>query len=383
MGQDMVIWQNHKQLRCGYTTGSCAAGAAKAAAAMLFSEDDIREVRIMTPKGIELYLEVEDCHRSEDSVSCAIRKDAGDDPDVTNGIMVYASVRRCTQPGIQIDGGTGVGRVTKRGLEQQIGEAAINRVPREMIRKEIAQICETYQYHGGIRVIIEIPEGERLAGKTFNPRLGIMGGISVLGTSGIVEPMSEKALTDTIRLELKMQRENGCGYCLVVPGNYGSDFLKTHLNVDASRAVKCSNYIGETIDYAAELEFEGMLLIGHVGKFIKLAGGVMNTHSRQADTRMEILAAHAAMHGAEQRDICKLMESVTTTEALRILKSTGVREQTLGSIMEKIEFHIGNRAGDSLRAGVLMFSEEEGILGKTKSVDELLERMKETEGDGR
>lgn len=376
MEQEMLIYRNQKKLRCGYTTGSCAAAAAKAAVKMLLSGSEVREVHLITPKGVELYLEVEDCHRSQDMVSCAIRKDAGDDPDVTNGILVYAKVCKCREPGVFIDGGVGVGRVTKRGLEQQVQEAAINKVPREMIRKEIAEICGLFQYREGIQVTIEIPEGERLAEKTFNPRLGILGGISVLGTSGIVEPMSEKALTDTIHLELNVLQENGARYCLIVPGNYGSDFLQAHLNLNAEQAVKCSNYVGETIDYAAEMGFQGILLIGHVGKFVKLAAGVMNTHSKQADVRMEVLAAHAAMHGADRETIRALMESVTTTEALRILKSTEVWHQTLESIMERIEFYIGNRAGHSMETGVLMFAEEDGVLGKTKSVDKLIEALR-------
>lgn len=374
---DRMACRNQKKLRCGYTTGSCAAAAAKAAVRMLLSGEEVREVRLLTPKGVELYLEVEDCRRSSEAVSCAIRKDAGDDPDVTNGILVYAKVRKSGGTEIRIDGGAGVGRVTKPGLEQPVGAAAINKVPRTMIQKEVKEVCSRHRYEGGLQITIEIPGGEQLAGKTFNPRLGIAGGLSVLGTSGIVEPMSEKALTDTIRLELKVLRANHAAYCLAVPGNYGSDFLKKSSNLSVEQAVKCSNYIGETIDYAAELGYQGILLVGHVGKFIKLAAGIMNTHSKQADARMEIVASHAAMHGADQKTVCAIMESVTTAEALRILKHTQVWVQTLESIMRNIEFHIRNRAGASLQAGVLMFSEEEGILGRTTSADWLMERLEE------
>lgn len=289
MTEQAFVWKDQKQLRMGYTTGSCAAAAAKAAARMLFTGEEIRQVSLMTPKGIQLYLDVEDISCSQDRVSCAIRKDAGDDPDVTDQVLVYAEVSKIEGNEILLNGGIGVGRVTRKGLEQKIGDAAINKVPRAMIREAVEGEKIRFGYSGGLSVIISIPAGVQLAKKTFNPRLGIEGGLSVLGTTGIVEPMSEKALTDTIFLEMKMLRENGNQYCYLVPGNYGSDFLRETLGYDGNLAVKCSNYIGESIDYAVRLGMEGVLLIGHVGKLIKVAAGVMNTHSRQADCRGKYL----------------------------------------------------------------------------------------------
>ena len=176
-----VVWKNQKELRCGYTTGSCAAAAAKAAAAMLFSGEEVRQVSLMTPKGIELYLEVEEIQRENESVSCAIQKDSGDDPDVTNGIFVYAKVTKKKEKGMTLDGGIGVGRFTRKVLEQEAGEAAINKVPRQMIREAVQSQIEKYEWDGGADILIYIPEGVEIAKKTFNPRLGIEGGISVLG----------------------------------------------------------------------------------------------------------------------------------------------------------------------------------------------------------
>ena len=346
MTEQAFVWKDQKKLRMGYTTGSCAAAAAKAAARMLFLGEEIRQVSLMTPKGIRLYLDVEDILRMKDKVRCAIRKDAGDDPDVTDQILVYAEVSKTEGKQITLDGGVGVGRITRKGLEQDIGDAAINKVPRAMIREAVEKEKE---------------------------RGGYKGGLSVLGTTGIVEPMSEKALTDTIFLEMKMLRENGNEYCYLVPGNYGSDFLKEALGYDGNLAVKCSNYIGESIDHAVRLGMKGILLIGHVGKLIKVAAGVMNTHSRQADCRMEVFASHAAMAGADPETVKKIMESITTAEMTELLEKEQLLGQVMDSVMKRIAFYLKHRGGESLRVEAIVFSNENGILGETSGAEELLE----------
>lgn len=376
MKNNSEVWVEQKKMRTGYTTGSCAAAAAKAAVCMLLSGEVIQQVRLMTPKGVELDLEVEQIERRQHGVRCAVRKDSGDDPDVTNGIYVYAEVRKEPEPGIYIDGGEGIGRITKKGLEQPVGAAAINRVPRQMILEAVKEQSIRYEYQGGLSVIISAPEGKKLAAKTFNPRLGIENGISILGTSGIVEPMSEKALTDTIFLEMKMLKENGIDRCCVVPGNYGRDFLAEQLGVDTDQAVKCSNYIGETIDAAVNLEMRSLLLIGHIGKLIKVAAGVMNTHSRQADCRMEVLAAYAAAEGASAECVQAILSCITTTEALELLKEKGILSGVMERVMERIEFHLCHRAGGSLQVEAIVFSTEDGILGKTKRAEALLKEIR-------
>lgn len=384
------IGRTRSGLQMGYTTGSCAAAAAKAATEMLLSGEEIRQVRLLAPKGIELYLELEDIMRKKSEVSCAVRKYSGDDPDVTNGILVYATVQKAEKKSkinsensvdlserINLDGGVGIGRVTKPGLEQKIGQAAINKVPRRMICEAVEEVCRKHEYTGNLQVRLSVPEGAEVAKKTFNPRLGIEGGISILGTTGIVEPMSEKALTDTIYLEMKMLKENGTDWCYVVPGNYGMDFLREKLQVDTALSVKCSNYVGETIEDAKLLGMKGILLIGHIGKFIKLAAGVMNTHSRQADCRMEVLGVHAAMNGADATIVREIMECINTTEALEILRRENLVEPVMKSVMKRIEFFLKNRAGEELEIGVILFSTEDGILGKSENADELLKKIQE------
>lgn len=375
---EQFIYKNHKKLRYGYTTGSCAAAAAKAAAFMLLSEKEIPCVELMTPKQILLHLEVLDPVRTKEFVSCAIQKDGGDDPDVTNGILIYATVSKSREPGIHIDGGKGVGRVTKPGLEQPVGEAAINRVPRQMIRENVEEVCRKFGYTGGLEVIISIPEGETLAEKTFNPRLGILGGISILGTSGIVEPMSEQALIETIRVEIRQKLANGMEYLLIVPGNYGIDFLEQYgrgLNIDM--AVKCSNFVGEALDAAVEYGAKGALLVGHIGKFVKLAGGIMNTHSHNADARMELLTVYAALSGADTELLKKMMECVTTDDALKYLKEAGLLKPVMDRLMERMEFYVNHRVQNQLTVGVITFSKVYGVLGQTDKVPALVKALTE------
>ena len=379
MANTSIVWKNQTKLRTGYTTGSCAAAAAKAATHMLVSGEVVGEVSLVTPAGIRLYLEVEDIVKENNYVSCAIRKDSGDDPDVTNGILVYARVTFAQDDVVKskviLEAGEGIGRVTQKGLEQSIGDPAINLVPLRMIREAVEEELQKAGIDCGVRVMIWVPDGAEIAKKTFNPKLGIEGGISILGTTGIVEPMSEKALTDTIFVEMKVRRENGMDYCYVVPGNYGSDFLHDTLGYQEDVAVKCSNYIGEVIDDAVRLQMKGILLVGHIGKFVKIAAGIMNTHSRQADGRMEILAAHAAMAGGSRELIRQLMDCITTTAALELLEEAGILKEVMSTVMIKIEEHLKHRAGDGLEIGAVMFSKEMGILGKTSDADRLAQKI--------
>ena len=229
--EDYYVIRGNKKMRFGYTTGSCAAAACRGAAEILLSGKRRETVQLMTPKGILLTLELKDIQIEPDKVTCAIQKDAGDDPDTTNGILVYASVHKKKEPGITLDGGIGVGRVTKAGLSQKIGEAAINPVPKAMILREASETAEKYDYEGGLEIIISVPEGVEIGKKTFNPRLGIVGGISILGTSGIVEPMSEAALVQSIHVEMKQHFLQGEEYILVTPGNYGADYLREHMDL--------------------------------------------------------------------------------------------------------------------------------------------------------
>lgn len=368
-------------LRLGYTTGSCATAAAKAATWMLLKGEPIEQVKIYTPKGIELLLDIHDVLVTHKYVSCAVVKDGGDDPDVTHGMKIYVQVSKRLEEGIYIDGGEGIGRITKVGLKCQIGEAAINPVPKQMIRQEVEAVCKDVGYMEGLEIIVFAPEGEKIAKKTFNPRLGIVGGISILGTSGIVEPMSEKALIDTIYTELEMKAASHVKQLLICPGNYGRDFAKEQLGLDLEQGIKYSNYLGETLDHIVYLGFEKVLLVGHIGKLVKVAAGVMNTHSKYADARFEVLASHAAMEGVPKEIICKVMECVTTDGALSILKEQPCYKKVIASILNKIQRHINFRVKDKVQVEIILFGEE-GILAKTKEVQKSIQRLQMEVEDG-
>ncbi len=374
---ESFITKDGKKLRRGYTTGSCAAAAAKAAAIMLLENRELASVWLMTPRGFGLDLPLTEINRSVDCVSCGIVKDSGDDPDITNGMTVYAQVKKTDKPGINIDGGEGIGRVTKPGLDQPVGNAAINSTPRRLITEELLQVCEDNGYTGGLDVIISAPKGIELAKKTFNPRLGIVGGLSILGTTGIVEPMSDEAVVETIRTELSMRAAEGKTVILFTPGNYGSSYIKDALQINPDIAVLTSNFIGDAFELAAEAGFKAALLVGHIGKLVKLAGGMMNTHSRWGDCRMEVFAAHAGLSGASVQVLEQIMNSAMSDDVLSILDGAGIREQVIVSLMDKIQYHLDHKAGGSMSVGALMFSNVYGILGRTGSADEILKLIQE------
>lgn len=376
-----------QKLRCGYTTGTCAQGATKAAMQLLFGirkADGMDEIWVELPKGQkqrlriwDIKIEYKDLSSIPYAVSCAVKKDAGDDPDITDGIFVYSKVTRRDEDGrgrvITVDGGEGVGRVTKPGLEQAVGEAAINRIPRQMVIKEAEKVCEEVGYEGRIDVEISIPQGEELAKRTFNPRLGVKGGLSILGTSGIVEPMSEQAIVDTVYLDMKVklaEQNTEKKYLILSPGNYGLEFLEENYGIEETKVVKCSNFIGQSIDMAGELGCTALLFAGHIGKLIKVAGGIMNTHSAQADCRMELLAAAALRAGFSAEKASGLLDCMTVDDALsRCTKEE--RKSLMEQIMEKIKQYLNLRSGKKMTVEAIVFSKMYGLLGKTSHADEI------------
>lgn len=378
---EKYITKNGKQLRLGYTTGSCATAAAKAAVRMLFTKKPVDIIRIVTPNNTTLDIPIEEISIGEDHVRCAVRKDGGDDPDVTNGALIFAEVSfagKDTKSGtVAIDGGEGVGRVTKPGLDQPVGNAAINSTPRKMITEAVRQVCEMYDYRDGISVVISVPGGEQIAKKTFNSGLGILGGISIIGTTGIVEPMSEAALTDTTKVTLSQRKAQGETIALLTPGNYGEDYIKEHMGDVQEKVVQTSNFIGEAIDACKEQGFDGFLLVGHIGKLVKIAGGMLNTHSKYGDCRMDIMAATAGACGLDPERIDQVLDCATVDEALRIIDEAGLKEATLKRLTERIMFILNKRAGEDLKAGVVIFSKVYGFLAESDNAGALLSEIKE------
>lgn len=377
MAFEYYIRSGQRKLRCGYTTGTCAALAAAGAARLLLTGEAPERMCLMTPKGILVEVEPQSCAMAGDTARCAVIKDGGDDADVTHGHLVCASVAR-TAAGITIDGGAGVGRVTRPGLDQPVGAAAINHVPRQMIAAAVGEVCGETGYSGGLSVVISVPGGEELARRTFNPMLGIEGGISILGTSGIVEPMSEQAIVDTIAVEEHQAAFSGSKHLLLTPGNYGMDFLRENgLDAQGIPCVKCSNFLGEALDIAVVEGFQSVLLVGHIGKLVKLAGGVMNTHSKWADCRVELFCAHTAVCGGGP-DLCRrLMEAATTDACIAELDAAGLREAVMESLLAAIQRHLEYRTAGAFTVGAAVFSNEYGLLGKTETVEEIMEQWKQ------
>ena len=412
------VVQGQRSLRRGYTTGSCSAAATKAALLMMMSGERCETVRIDTPKGIELSLEVSDQEYSPCEALCSITKDAGDDPDATHGLRIFSRVSRRSCPTgplpyeeqleisgvsvkVHITGGRGVGVVTRGGLSCDVGKSAINPVPRRMILKSVKDVLENMEPElipDFLHIEIRAENGEETAKKTFNPKLGIVGGISILGTSGIVEPMSEKALVDTIRTEIKQFAElNSIKMeddhepqgdstlsaikvtpMLVCPGNYGQDYARDVLGIDLESGVKCSNYIGEMLDYSCWLGIPKILLIGHAGKLIKIAAGVMNTHSSSADGRQEVIASHGAMLGMEPSAVRDIMNAISAEEMTDILRNQGEEfaQKVFDSIGTKIKEHIDHRTRGKLQVEFIVFTKIHGTLIKSAGADQMLKDLK-------
>lgn len=354
---------NSKKLRYGFTTGSAAAFAAKAAACDLLLGFIPKDISVMTPKQIHYSPSYKNPQRGV----VEVQKFAGDDPDVTDGMTIRAIVR--VEPSssviVVIDGGKGVGRVTKPGLDQPVGNAAINHVPRQMITENVLEVCMAADFLGKINVIIEADGGEEIAKKTFNPRLGIVGGISILGTTGIVEPMSDAALVDTIRVEIHQRSVLGEKKLLMAFGNYGQEFLLQDYGIDLDTAVMCSNFIKDALTIAEEEGFIEILLVGHLGKIVKVAGGFSNTHSKYGDCRMELLTSALLKSGADCTidDARRLSQMNTTEEAADFLADKGYLSDVMSVIMSEIHDTISRWIPD-VEVHLMIYTVNQRLIGR-------------------
>lgn len=343
-----------KELKTGYTTGTCAAAATLAGLIYFFNRIKKESVNITLPKGEILNIPVKSVRECDDYIECVVVKESGDDPDVTDGIEISANIYAGFDELI-IDGGFGVGRITKEGLKIPVGQAAINTIPRNMIKNEVEKACRKNNYNKSFKVIINAKNGEEIAKKTFNEKLGIIGGISILGTTGIVEPMSEKALIESIKKEIDVYLAYN-EYILITPGNYGKDAAYKFFGIDLDKGIKISNYIGETLDYLLYKNPKGILLIGHAGKLSKIAGGIMNTHSSYADCRHEIFASYAALYGAEKSVIEEIFNAATTDEIDYILLKNNLHEKVWQKIMDNVMDNINRRLGNKIKCEVIIFT---------------------------
>ncbi|MGL4914013.1 MAG: cobalt-precorrin-5B (C(1))-methyltransferase CbiD [Romboutsia sp.] len=375
------VYIDGKQYRRGYTTGSCATAASKAATYMLLTKKSIETINIDTPKGIPLTLNVENIVITKDYVECSIEKDGGDDIDATHTMHIHAKAELIDNQGeedILVGGGFGVGVVTKKGLSVEIGKPAINPTPMKMIHSEVRKVIgddsrETIGENKALKITIFAPKGEEVAKKTFNPRLGIIGGISIIGTTGIVEPMSDEGWKKSLSIELQMKKEQGLDKIILVPGNHGDQFIRENLNLDMKYVIRTSNFIGYMLKEAQRMGYKKILMAGHIGKFIKISAGIFNTHSKVADARSEILVSNLAMMGAPYEFLKQINECLTAEEAVEIIDNSDYKD-FYNLVSNKCKFKVKQYLGDDeTEVEVIMFSMDKTLLGKSDNTDSLVE----------
>ena len=366
-----TLWHNGKSYRKGYTTGSCATAAAKVAALMVLRQQVINQVSIVTPSGVTLRLNVEQPLICGQQASAAIRKDGGDDVDATHGMLIFAQVTLNDSGSISIVGGEGVGTVTRKGIGLPVGSSAINRTPLHTIEEAVREVIGPER---GAEIVIFAPEGEERAQKTYNGRLGILGGISIIGTTGIVTPMSEESWKRSLALELEMKRAQGMTSVILVPGNHGERFVQEQMQLNGDRVVTMSNFVGYMLQEAQRLGFNRVVLVGHLGKLIKVAAGIFHTHSHIADGRMETLVTRLALMGAPRELLQAVFECSTTEAAMELIEQQGwqtvyndIAQAICARINQMLRFAV-----QPLQCDAVLFSFDNIVLGSNRPVNDIV-----------
>jgi cobalt-precorrin-5B (C1)-methyltransferase len=309
-----------KPMRHGYTTGACATATAKAALIALILQEKQTEMQITLPQGQKVMFQLVDCCFTEDMAVATVIKDGGDDPDATHGAQIATTVTWNDKEGIELDGGIGVGRVTKPGLSIPVGEAAINPVPRMMIKREIEAVLEQFEMNRGVKIIVSVPEGEEIAKKTLNSRLGILGGISILGTRGIVYPFSASAYKASIAQAVRVAIHCGCEHIVLSTGGRSEKYgMALYPDLPEEAFVE----MGEFVDYAllqcARHKVKQVTLIGMIGKLSKVAKGEMMVHAHKAPVDFTFLAKVAKEAEVSDELVQVVLESNTAAQVADLM----------------------------------------------------------------
>ncbi|NPV52720.1 MAG: cobalamin biosynthesis protein CbiD [Firmicutes bacterium] len=395
------VRQNGRLLRRGYTTGTCAAAAAKAATRMLFEGCPLKEIEVALPAGSSLTLHLIDVKIGDGYAMCGVVKDPGDDPDVTRGLTIYAEAKHAEAKGydkgpgagngvshkmddstrggdstrmadrILVRAGEGIGIVTKPGLKVPVGQPAINPVPMRMIESEVSKVLPEGE---AVEITLSVPGGAEVAARTFNPRLGIIGGISILGTTGIVEPMSEEAFRESLALEISQAAASGRKTLVLVPGKTGERAAVEKFGLPHDAVVEMSNFVGFMLEECVRQGISHVLLLGHHGKLGKVSAGIFNTHSRVADCRLEVLAVHAALLGASRHVVAAVMSSNTAEAAVDILRANGLME-VFNVVAKRASERAMEFTGNKLSVGCVLLSLSDEVLGFDENAGEMAEML--------
>ena len=372
-----------KKLKSGYTTGSCCTAAIIAGLNYLLDERKLENVQLQSLNNKKINIPISRLRKRNNFVTTSVKKYSGDDPDVTDGIEIFVRIKKVTKlkkdsagyiiGNTLITCGRGIGKVTKKGLRCEVGKYAINPGPLKMMELAIESILDD-KNDLYFEIKIYIPEGLEKSKKTFNPKLGIVGGISILGSTGILNPMSEEALKDSLYIEMKVLKENSNkDYIVFVFGNYGKKYCE-EIGLQSSNLIVISNYIGYMLEVAEELGYKKIILVGHIGKGIKIAGGIFNTHSKVADARMEIMGANAFLNGESNENVMNILNSNTVEEACNYIEKREFFYKISNKISEKIKNYLKT---DVIECEVLLFSFKEEILGYSDNFYKLVEEVKE------
>ena len=314
-------------LQRGFTTGTCALAAAKGALLLLKGEIPAEReeavVEVTVKKDLCLPLPVIGLSLQDGTAHCAIVKDSGDDDDITHGKLFCAAVSWEEEGTFIIEGGPGIGRITREGLPLKPGEWAINPGPRRMIRKNLESLLPSGR---GIRISLSVPEGGELARQTWNPRIGIEGGISIIGTSGVIEPRSAAAYKASIALLIKSRRAAGEKALYITPGYVGAGFYSASMCLEDEQIIRFGDYAGFSLSHGAAKGYEEVHLAAHIGKMAKIAAGLFDTHCKTGDARLETVAALAGAAGASPELIRRLLDLKMAEEAVPLIAESGLQD---------------------------------------------------------
>ncbi len=386
---DLYIEKGGRKLRCGYTTGSCAAAAAKAALIMLLEGNEIENVTIQTPNGHLFVAEITDIQRNieEHSLTCAVTKDAGDEPDVTDGIKIFATVslidtsdKANSGECVTIEGGKGIGTVTRPGLTVPVGCASINPIPKEMIRKSLCEILKSHNLTGRrVKVVISAPDAASVVEKTYNPKMGIIGGITILGNTGIIEPLSNEMVLYSLKSEISIRKAEGETVLLLSPGGCGIQYLADRYGVNPDLAVLCYNFVRDAVLAAREEGFDKILMVGRMGKLVKVSEGAQNTHPGiGADRRMEIIAELTRLF-VKQKTPADLVDNISRSRdfdnVVRMITEAGLRDEVFAELAIRIKRHMDSWTDGKVAVEVVLFNNDETELKATRGAEAMVREL--------